>query len=115
MYSELPFCEMELNQSLSTWTHTYADRLTYLDAISTRNSIKYWHSPSLTYTNGQSTQMSKYWHSLGDDDAASELNRLTMWSITCCRNNYTPPRQCVILHAKVDQKITVHVKPQTQI
>lgn len=69
----------------------------------------------MTYANQQNTQMSKDWHNFGDDDGGSELNRLKIWPITCCHNNYTQPSQCVILHAKVDQQITVHVKPQTQI
>ena len=37
----------------------------------------------------QNIQMSRYWHSFGDDDVASGLNRLKIWPITRCHNNYT--------------------------
>lgn len=58
MCCDLHFFKMGFNQRNSICMHIYADRVTYLDAISTRNSVcKY---KFLIYTIGDSCQLAKY-------------------------------------------------------
>lgn len=65
--------------------------ITYLDAISARNSFftyKFLIHTIIDLHQLANTQMSECWHGLGDDDVASELNRLKIRPITFCHSNY---------------------------
>lgn len=98
----------------------YSERVTYLDVISTSNSFckyKFLTYTILIYTDLQNTQTSKYCHTphFGDDDVASELIGWKFYPRLVTIITIQKPSQCVILHAKVNQQIIVHIQLQTQI